>query len=69
MKPIGKEPNNSFESIVLDSFKENSSLDKLTSESIDITLPGGQVTLGTLHPVSSAIRDISKFFTNFHVII
>ena len=26
MKPIGKEPNNSFESIVLDSFKENSSL-------------------------------------------
>ena len=52
-------------------FKENSSLDKLTSESIDITLPGGQVTLGTLHPVSSAIRDISKFFTNlgFEVVL
>ncbi len=52
-------------------FKDDTSLDRLSSERVDITLPGRQASLGTLHPVTSTIRDISKFFTNlgFEVVL
>ena len=45
-------------------FKDNFSDEKLKGEKIDITLPGRSFSLGTLHPVTSTIIEISKFFTN-----
>ena len=45
-------------------FKDNFSDEKLKGEKIDITLPGRSFSLGTLHPVTSTIFEITKFFTS-----
>ena len=37
---------------------------KLTSDSIDVTLPGRSSNLGSIHPITSTIFEISEFFTS-----
>jgi len=35
---------------------------QLTAETVDVTLPGRQPTLGTLHPVTAMIREVTGIF-------
>ena len=42
--------------------KDKAALEKLKGESIDVSLPGRMSNLGTIHPITSTIFEISKFF-------
>ena len=48
-----------------ESLIEKKYLKGLAEESIDVTLPGRQNRIGTLHPVTSTINEISNFFKSF----
>ncbi|MBI2872084.1 MAG: phenylalanine--tRNA ligase subunit alpha [Chloroflexi bacterium] len=39
-------------------------LEQLSAQSIDVTLPGRQITLGGLHPVTQIVREICGVFTS-----
>ncbi len=42
--------------------KENALKEKLASEQIDVTLPAGELTCGTLHPLTKTLNDIVEIF-------
>ena len=42
--------------------KDKAALEKLKGEGIDVSLPGRMSDLGTIHPITSTIFEISKFF-------
>ena len=46
------------------SLRDKVTKDKSIRENIDVTLPGRQSILGTIHPVTSTIFEITKFFTS-----
>lgn len=46
----------------VDEFKEKALLEKLESEKIDVTIPGANIPLGTIHPLNQVIEDLEDFF-------